>query len=570
MTADRKQWWVPALAAVLLSWGTSHAYGAPPAHLVPFPEDAAEQAAQAKPVKPEPPKSDFQPRFRPPSVKQAEHLEPAAKEAGAVVPASAQEPVAKEPGSAEPMAEESQAAAPAELSPAAAPAELSPAAAPAASPQLLPAGEPADPSALAGREALNEAFKLSKVAQGESDYTAIIAHCERGKVGVEKQYQAYADQLMGWAYNRRGEARAKAGDETQALSDFEAAVRLGGAWRAVHNRGVSYAAAGRMKEALADFERTIEINPRYPNAYYNRGELRYRGEDYPGAIDDYSKALALGPPDAATFNSRGHAFYRMQKFGDALRDYGEAIKLDPSNPDPLINRGDTYSDLGQYGQAAADYRAAVQIAPECARAFQSAAWLMATCPDVHYRDEKLAVDAAKRAIELDGPNYRNLSTLAAAEANAGQYEAARATQEKAIAAAPKDQVVTGEKMMALYQREIAFRDRPLTAFSTPEDTAEKEIRQANANELIDRITPKGSRAFFQAPAAQEQSQEGPQPGMQSPAAAPGGRYGSPPRVPRQLPQQGVQQQYQPLPEQGQPQQQQPAPRTRLFGPKGRI
>ncbi len=554
MTANRKPVLKLALIAALLSWGATQGYGAPPAQLVPFPEDAAEQAAEAKPVKPEPPKSDFQPRFRPPSVKPAEHLEPAAKEAaGAVVPASAQEPAANEPAPTDPVADESKAAAPAELSP-------------AAEPQLLPAGEPVDPSKLAGRESLNEAFKLSKVAQDESDYTAIIAHCERGKVGVDKPYQAYADQLMGWAYNRRGEARAKAGDETQALTDFEAAVRLGGAWRAVHNRGVSYAAAGRMKEALADFERTIELNPRYPNAYYNRGELRYREEDYPGAIDDYTQALALGPPDAATFNSRGHAFYRIQRFGDALRDYGEAIKLDPSNPDPLINRGDTHSDLGQYGQAAADYRAAVQIAPESARAFQSAAWLMATCPDVHYRDEKLAVDAAKRAIELDGPTYRNLSTLAAAEANAGQYEAARATQEKAIAAAPKDQVLTGEKMMALYQRELAFRDRPLTAFSTPEETAEKEIRQANANEVIDRITPKGSRAFFQARSAQEQPQQGPQSEMQQPA--PGGRYGSPPRAPRQLPQQDAPQQYQRRPEQGQPQQ--PAPRTRLFGPKGKI
>ena len=30
---------------------------------------------------------------------------------------------------------------------------------------------------------------------------------------------------------------------------------------------------------------------------------------------------------------------------------------------------------------------------------------MATCPDVHYRDEALAIDAAKRAIELEGETY---------------------------------------------------------------------------------------------------------------------------------------------------------------------
>jgi tetratricopeptide (TPR) repeat protein len=185
-----------------------------------------------------------------------------------------------------------------------------------------------------------------------------------------------------------------------------------------------------MDEAAADFDRTIQLNPRYTNAYYNRAELRYRNEDYQGAIEDYSQAIKLGPPDAAMYNGRGHAFYRMERFGDALRDYGESIKLDPSNPDPLINRGDTYADLGQYGEAAADYRAAVKVDPENARAFQAAAWLMATCSDPQYRDEALAIDAAKRAIELEGETFRNLSTLAAAQASANQFKQAEATKSE--------------------------------------------------------------------------------------------------------------------------------------------
>jgi tetratricopeptide (TPR) repeat protein len=556
----------PVLLAMVLALGGIQVMAAPPAHLEPFPEDAAEKAAAAKPVKPAPPKSSFQPRFRAPSVKPGENLEPATEVAGtpktdsAVVPASATEPIVEKPSVekvSEPAPAENAAATPI-------PGSAEDATAPAEGPQLLPGVIAADPATMQGREALNEAFLLSKKATTEADYSAIIAFCERGKVGVAKQYQDYADQLTGWSYNRRGEARAKAGEDTQALADFEAAVRLGGSWRATHNRGVSYAAAGRMEEAMVDFDRTIQLNPGYSNAYYNRGELRYRQDDYPGAVEDYSQAIKIGPPDAATFNGRGHAFYRMQKFGNALHDYGEAIKLDPSNPDPLINRGDTHSDLGQYGEAAADYRAAVKVGPDNARGFQAAAWLMATCPDVHYRDEALAVDAAKRAIELEGPTYRNLSTLAAAQASAGQYPEAQATQEKVIAAAPKDQVLTGEKMMSLYQREIAYRDRPITAFDGPEMMDENDVQQAAASEPIDGAPQQESRALFQAANPRSSADQSQQPGVPLPGAP--GRYG----MQGQAPQQGqVPQQFQRQPQPA-PQQPQPAPRARLFGPKGKI
>ncbi len=430
---------------------------------------------------------------------------------------------------------------------------------------MLPGAAEQKPSAsgeLKGREALNAAFKRSKGAASEDDYNAIIALCEQGKLaGVSQAYRDYSDQLMGWAYNRRGEVRVKEGREAEALSDFEAAVRLGGAWRAVHNRGVSYAAAGRLPEALVDFDRTIDLNPRYPNAFLNRAELRYQMGEYAAAVEDYTKALKLGKPDAEAYNGRGHAFYRMERFGDALRDYGEAIRLDPKNPDPLINRGDTRSDLGQYGDAAADYRAAVQVAPEDARAFQAAAWLMATCPDAHYRDEKLAIDAAQQALELDGPTFRNLSTLAAAQASAGMFEEAQQTQEKAIAAAPKDQVVAGEKMMALYQRQLAFRDQPLTSYTTPEEMDEwADVRPASSNEpAAKRGTPRPDRrAVFQAPA---ERQPGMMPGQPPARQLPPGRGGQmAPGEPRQLP----------PPQEFHPRPRQIPQKARLFSPKGRI
>jgi tetratricopeptide (TPR) repeat protein len=499
------------LAMPALVVGMLPARGEPPRHLVPFPEDAADNpAAEVKPARPQPPKADFRPRFKVPAVRQAEHREPTAES-----PAPQAQPSADRVARAPQAADDARA-------------------------------NPADP--MAGRGALDEAYAKSKTADSKKDYTEVIELCQQAaEAGLSEKYEEYANRLKGWAYNRRGEALAKEGKDADALADFEAAVVSGGAWRAIHNRGVSYAAAGRLDEAMADFDRTIKINPRYAHAYFNRGELRYRQGDYPAAIEDYTLALKLGWPDPAVYISRGHAFYRVKRFGDALRDYGEAIRLDPENAAALVNRGDTYSDVGQYGEAAKDYRAAVRVAPKNARAFQAAAWLMATCPDVHYRDKKLAIDAAQRAIELGGATYRHLSTLAAAQASAELFEEAQQTQEQAIASAPKQEVVTAEKLMSLYQRQIAFRDRPLTAFKTPEEMDESDVRPAAAFEPAgpQEAAPPGRQTWYQVP-----------PGQPLPAPQPGGAMQAPRRLPppSEMPREI-------------PPQQAPPQKARLFSPR---
>lgn len=441
---------LPAALVALVLFGSA-ALAAPPGKLVPFPEDEQAPPPAAKPDKPAPPKSNFQPRFRAPAVKQVQHVEPVAATETAK-PAAEGEPASLE------------------------------------LPATTPAAATSNIGNLTGRAAMEAAAAKIKTASTESDFTDVIALCEGGLKGdMSPAFQAYAKQLMGWSYNRRGEARAKEGKDQEALADFEAAVNANAAWRSIHNRGVSYAALGRVDEALADFDKVIELNQQYPNVFFNRGEIRYQQGDFPGAIRDYTEALKLGKPDSMTYASRAHAFYRIQRFGDALRDYSEAIRLDAANAAAYIDRGDTYSDLGQYGEAAKDYQMAVKVAPKMGRAFQAAAWLMATCPDQHYRNDKLAVEAAERAIKLDGETYRTLSTLAAAQASGNLFKEAQATQEKAIAAATKEEMLTGEKMMSLYQRELAYRDRPFTA-TTPIEELD-EVQQAAASEPIEPVGP---------------------------------------------------------------------------------
>jgi tetratricopeptide (TPR) repeat protein len=307
------------------------------------------------------------------------------------------------------------------------------------------------------------AFAITKTATNENDYSEIIELCHQGlEAGLDGSMTVYARRLMGWAHNRRGEARAEADEQDAALEDFEAAVALDDSkWRYVHNRGVSHATLGHYPKAIADFNQTLKMNPNYGNAYFNRGELRYEESDFVGAVADYTQAIKLDPRDATAFNSRGHAHYRLHEFREALADYHQAVRLDPTNAAAYTNRGDMYADFGRWANATSDYRTAMKLNPALGRAYQSAAWLLATCPEDAFRSANGAMLAARKAIELDGEgDYRYLETLAAAEANAGYFGDAVDTQAGALAVAPDDYRQTAEKRLQLYRHKTAYREAP--------------------------------------------------------------------------------------------------------------
>ena len=91
------------------------------------------------------------------------------------------------------------------------------------------------------------------------------------------------------------------------------------------------------------------------------------------------------------------------------------------------------------------------------------AWILATCEDAEIRDGAQAVRLAERAYQLaDQGNYMYLDTLAAAYAEAGQFDHAVKTAQRAVKLARngtnQESAEDIQGRLELYRAKRAYRE----------------------------------------------------------------------------------------------------------------
>jgi tetratricopeptide (TPR) repeat protein len=82
------------------------------------------------------------------------------------------------------------------------------------------------------------------------------------------------------------------------------------------------------------YSRAIELNPKYANAFYNRGLAYYNLGKYNLAISDYNRAIELNPKYASAFNNRGWAYRQL---GDLKKAKADAIRASELGTNSLMN-----------------------------------------------------------------------------------------------------------------------------------------------------------------------------------------------------------------------------------------
>ena len=216
-----------------------------------------------------------------------------------------------------------------------------------------------------------------------------------------------------------------------------------------------------LSKAVSHWSGVIRSDSKNSAALIGRG-LAYRElRDYDKAIADYSEALRLDPKSVAAYLNRGSVWSKKREYDKAIADYTEAIRLDPKYAGAYSNRGAAWQNKGDYDKAIANYNEAIRLDPQYARPYDGRAWIWATCPDARFRDGKRAVVSALRACELEaGKGRSNIGTLAAAYAEAGDFENAVKWQARAVELASTTDKAPLQKRLELFRSGKPFREEP--------------------------------------------------------------------------------------------------------------
>ena len=63
--------------------------------------------------------------------------------------------------------------------------------------------------------------------------------------------------------------------------------------------------------AIPYYDKAINLNPRFAEAYCNRGIDRAKFEDYEGAISDFNKSINIKPELTTAFFNKVHVKRKM-------------------------------------------------------------------------------------------------------------------------------------------------------------------------------------------------------------------------------------------------------------------
>jgi protein O-mannosyl-transferase len=220
---------------------------------------------------------------------------------------------------------------------------------------------------------------------------------------------------------------------------------------------------GKLEEAILHYNEASSLKPGYLNAHYNQGVILANQGKTAQSIDQFRAELKLNPTNSAALNNLGTELMQTGDANQALAAFLQASNLDPANPTIHYNAGNAYSSLHRWPEAKSEYEAALKENPNQPQLLDRLAWILATSPDPSVRNGTEAVRLAQRACELThNSNPALLDTLAAAYAEAGQFDEAIATQQKVLnilsETANKSGLEEATKRLQVYQSHRSLRE----------------------------------------------------------------------------------------------------------------
>lgn len=207
---------------------------------------------------------------------------------------------------------------------------------------------------------------------------------------------------------------------------------------AEYNLAQGLQTTGQWEPARAHYRAALRIKPDYFAALVNLGVLEYNQGNFNEATNLLAQAVRLRP---AASIAHTHLAVALGGTGDCLgvrRELDRAGSLGATNQDLLLGLARMLEDMGRTGEANLFYEKSLERDPDNITLLNNVAWALATASRPELRDGRAAVRHATHACELTRFEVAQLiGTLAAAYAEAGEFEAAIRSSQQAIALAER-------------------------------------------------------------------------------------------------------------------------------------
>jgi tetratricopeptide (TPR) repeat protein len=186
------------------------------------------------------------------------------------------------------------------------------------------------------------------------------------------------------------------------------------------------------------------------------------------SLERFQKCVALDPTPVFFHTSLGNAYTQMGNMDAGMAEYRNALARDPANVETLYDLSLSLMLSGRVGEAAAFFQKATQLNPDFLSSQNpgvqnNVAWSLATNPDPAKRNGQIAIQLAEAACrQTKFKTTIMLGTLAAAYAEAGRFEDAISTGQKACALAADahdaDLLKNNQKLLSFYTNHLAYRE----------------------------------------------------------------------------------------------------------------
>jgi tetratricopeptide (TPR) repeat protein len=319
-------------------------------------------------------------------------------------------------------------------------------------------------------ESSHACLGLARIALAQGDLPASERYALQAVALRSKHAEAHG--LLAEVHRRRNQPEkaanamqiAKRLPEVTPLADslYEEVVAEGVSFLRYRERGFAYLNKNQIEKAVSEFRMALQLKPD-PQAHLYVGDLLRQLKKYGEAMEHYRRAIELQPNSPAVLVSLTAALYEMGQTEQAFAGIENALLIYPAFPAAYLNLATFHQRAGRPGEAIASLRRGLRHTPDEVQMTMRLAWLLATASPAAERNGAEAVRLAKTVCEKTGYQIpETLDVLAAAQAEAGQFNQALATARQAhglaLAAERPDLAQQIRLRLKMYEAKRPYRD----------------------------------------------------------------------------------------------------------------